>query len=74
VPEGMSLAFDGLNNRRAPGDAEFPIDEIVDVLKEIGALNLVGLEVFSEAFDRMSADEIGETSRATLDRTLAASR
>jgi 4-hydroxyphenylpyruvate dioxygenase len=74
VPEGMSLAFDGLNNRRAPGDAEFPIHEIVDVLKEIGALNLVGLEVFSEAFDRMSADEIGETSRETLDRTLAASR
>lgn len=28
VPEGMSLAYDGVNNRRVPGDGEFPIDEV----------------------------------------------
>jgi hypothetical protein len=29
-----------------PGDGEFPIDEIAEVLRRCGGLNLVGLEVF----------------------------
>jgi sugar phosphate isomerase/epimerase len=70
VPDGMSLAFDGLNNRRAPGDGEFPIAEILRVLRESGGLNRVGPEIFSLEFDRMSAKDIGEKSRAILDRTL----
>jgi sugar phosphate isomerase/epimerase len=44
VPEGTSLAFDGLNNRRAPGDGEFPIDEIVELLRQSSGLNIVRLE------------------------------
>ena len=71
VPDGMSLAFDGLNNRRAPGDGEFPIAEILDVLRESGGLNIVGPEIFSLQFDRMSAKAIGEKSRAILDWALA---
>jgi sugar phosphate isomerase/epimerase len=66
VPDGMSLAFDGLNNRRAPGDGEFPIAEILQVLRENGGLNIVGPEIFSLEFDRMSAGAIGEKSRAIL--------
>jgi sugar phosphate isomerase/epimerase len=30
VPDATSLVFDGLNNRRAPGDGEFPIGGILD--------------------------------------------
>lgn len=71
VPAGVSLAYDGLNNRRAPGDGEFPIDEIVNILREIGGLNNVGLEIFSSEFDRMSAEAIGETSRRILNHVLA---
>jgi 4-hydroxyphenylpyruvate dioxygenase len=71
VPAGMSLAFDGLNNRRAPGDGEFPIDEIINVLRKTGGLNHVGLEIFSTEFDRMSAEAIGETSRRILNHVLA---
>jgi 4-hydroxyphenylpyruvate dioxygenase len=74
VPDGMSLTVDGLNNRRAPGEGEFPIDEIVDVLRQTGGLNIVGLEIFSSEFDRMSADAIGERSRGILDRTLQPTR
>jgi sugar phosphate isomerase/epimerase len=74
VPDGMSLAFDGLNNRRVPGDGEFPIDEIVEVLRQTGGLSIVGLEIFSQEFDRMSADAIGERSRAILDRSLPEKR
>jgi sugar phosphate isomerase/epimerase len=74
VPDGISLAFDGLNNRRAPGDGEFPIDEIVGVLRQNGGLNIVGLEIFSQEFDRMPADAIGERSRAIFDRMLPEKR
>jgi sugar phosphate isomerase/epimerase len=74
VPDGMSLAYDGLNNRRAPGDGKFPIDEILEALRASGGLNIVGLEIFSQEFDRMSADAIGERSRAILDRSLPEKR
>jgi 4-hydroxyphenylpyruvate dioxygenase len=71
VPEGISLAMDGLNNRRAPGEGDFPINEIMDALRSIGGLNNVGLEIFSPQFDRMTADEIGRKSGAILDALLA---
>jgi sugar phosphate isomerase/epimerase len=71
LPAGMSLAFDGLNNRRAPGEGEFPIAEILEVLRKSGGLNIVGLEIFSREFDRMSAKAIGEKSRAILDGALS---
>jgi hypothetical protein len=74
VPESVSLAFDGLHNRRAPSDGEFPIDEIVEVLRQSGGLNIVGLEIFSQEFDRMPADAIGERSRAIHYRALLTER
>jgi sugar phosphate isomerase/epimerase len=70
VPAGMSLAFEGLNNRLAPGDGEFPIAEILEVLRQNRGLNVVGLEIFSREFDQMSAGAIGERSRKSLDRLL----
>jgi 4-hydroxyphenylpyruvate dioxygenase len=70
LPAGLTLAYDGLNNRRAPWDGEFPINEIVDVLRRSGALNTVGLEIFSQDFDRMTADEIGSVTKTVLDRAL----
>lgn len=70
LPDGMTLAEDGLNNRRTPWDGDFPIDEILNSLRQSGGLNNVGLEIFSPEFDRLSADEIGKRSRKALDRAL----
>ena len=71
VPEGMSLAYDGLNNRLAPGDGAFPIVSLVKTLREMGALNNVGVEVFSPRFDRLDAQTIGNLTRGVFDRFLA---
>ncbi len=70
LPAGMSLIEDGLNNRRAPGEGDFPVDEIVQVLRATGGLNNVGLEIFSPRFDAMPAEEIGKISRHILDPIL----
>jgi sugar phosphate isomerase/epimerase len=70
VPPGMSLAYDGLNNRLAPGEGDFPISRLLSTLREIGGLNNVGLEVFSSRFDQLSAQEIGDITRGTFARFL----
>jgi sugar phosphate isomerase/epimerase len=70
VPPGMSLAYDGLNNRLAPGEGDFPISRLLSTLREIGGLNNVGLEVFSPRFNQLSAQEIGEITRNTFARLL----
>ncbi len=70
VPFGVPPAYDGLNNRRAPGDGDFPVRRIIEALRAIGGLNNVGLEIFSPVFDAMPADAIGERSRRLLDAYL----
>jgi sugar phosphate isomerase/epimerase len=60
------LAYDGLNNRLAPGEGNFPISQLLSTLRDIGGLNNVGLEVFSPRFDRLSAQEIGDITRRTF--------
>jgi sugar phosphate isomerase/epimerase len=73
VPAGMSLAWDGLNNRLTPGKGAFPIARLVETLGEMGALNNVGVEVFSTEYDKMSGQQIGELTRNVFDRYLAPS-
>ncbi len=70
VPAGMSLAFDGLNNRLTPGEGAFPIARLVETLGQIGALNNVGLEVFSPQYDKLSAQQIGDITRNAFSRYL----
>lgn len=70
VPEGMSLAYDGLNNRLTPGEGDFPISELVRTLSQISALNNVGVEVFSPQYDKLSAQQIGEITQKVFSRFL----
>ena len=74
VPEGMSLAYDGLNNRLVPGEGAFPIADLIATLRGTGALNNVGLEIFSPRFDRLDAQKIGDLTRGVMDRFLGPGR
>jgi sugar phosphate isomerase/epimerase len=66
VPAERSLLDDCFNHRLLPGNGEFPITEIVDILGQIGGLTRVGLEIFSAEFDQMPADVIGTFTRSAL--------
>ncbi len=53
------LGNDLLHFRRLPGSGDFPLAAIVNRLRETGALNSVGPEVFADAMDSISAVEAG---------------
>ena len=72
LPAGMSLAEEGLGHRLAPGEGVFPIKSTLDVLRETGGLNNVGVEVFSASFDAMGPELIGKRTKELLDEALAA--
>jgi sugar phosphate isomerase/epimerase len=67
---GISLIYDGQQLRRPPGEGGFRIKEIVGILRDIGALNDVGPEIFSERFDALTAEDIGLVCRTSLDAAL----
>ena len=64
LPANRTLFDDCLFHRLPPGEGELPINQLLEILKEIGGLQRVGPEVFSAALDRMSADAIAEALRA----------
>ncbi|WP_410809422.1 sugar phosphate isomerase/epimerase family protein [Micromonospora sp. 067-2] len=70
LPPDKSMIEDGLNNRRVPGEGDFPVEEIVGILRQTGGLNNVGLEIFSPDFDAMTAEAIGSATARQLDRLL----
>ncbi len=72
TPPGMSLFDECLNHRLPPGDGAFPLTEILSKLRAAGHLNSVGPEVFSAAFDDMTADQIGARLMPALERAMAA--
>lgn len=61
------LGNDLLHFRRLPGEGDFPLAPIVDRLRETGALNSVGPEVFADAMDAISPVEAGRMCRESLD-------
>jgi sugar phosphate isomerase/epimerase len=69
---GISLIYDGQKLRQPPGEGGFRVKEIVGILRDIGGLNNVGPEIFSERFDTMTAEDIGLICRTSLDAALAA--
>jgi len=52
--------------RVPPGQGGFPVVDLLKQLDRIGGLNRVGPEIFSTAFDSLSAEEIGGRCRTSL--------
>ncbi|MBN9234031.1 MULTISPECIES: sugar phosphate isomerase/epimerase family protein [Phyllobacteriaceae] len=69
LPAGVTIK-DDCYDRKFPGDGQFPNVEIVRVLTETGGLNQVGAEVFSPMLKAMSAREVGEISRMSVEEVL----
>ncbi|SDH25867.1 Sugar phosphate isomerase/epimerase [Paraburkholderia steynii] len=70
VPAHRSLFQDCLEDRKLPGEGDFPVRDILGVLKDINGLNRVGPEIFSRTFDEMSAKDIGRACGQSLATTL----
>ncbi len=52
--------------RKAPGEGDFDLKTVVRILSQTGGLNSVGVEVFTDAFDELSAEEAGEKAGKSL--------
>ncbi len=70
IPPGRSDVEDCIQFRLPPREGEFPVTRMLQALHGIGGLNRLGPEVFSAAFDRMSADELIEVIRSSQARAL----
>ncbi|MBX3568381.1 MAG: sugar phosphate isomerase/epimerase [Rhizobiaceae bacterium] len=57
-----------------PGDGDFAIPDILDTLDRTGGLTQIGPEVFSAKMAAMSAEEVAERSRASLEQYGALTR
>lgn len=62
-----TLSEDLLRFRRLPGEGEFDIGRVADVLKRIGAWRSVGSEVFADAMDELEATEVGRRCGRGMD-------
>jgi sugar phosphate isomerase/epimerase len=71
--QGRDLIDDLLRFRRLPGEGEMPISRIVPILHAMGAWKSVGPEVFAEAMDALSVEEVGRRCGAAIDRWSAQS-
>lgn len=62
---GRSMLDDNSLHRVPPGEGGLPVVELLQQLDRIGGLNRVGPEIFSSAFDKLSAPEIGRRCRTS---------
>jgi sugar phosphate isomerase/epimerase len=69
LPPGVTIK-DNCYDRKFPGDGGFPNVAIVEVLARTGGLNHVGAEVFSPVLAGMTAQEIGDVSRDSVNTVL----
>ena len=63
---GGSLNEDLLHYRLPPGEGDFALETTLKVLSNIGGLSSVGIELFSDEFDAMSAEEAGKKAGSSL--------
>lgn len=67
---GATLVDDLLHHRLLPGDGDFPIQDVLQTLRDTNGLSSIGIELFSDALDALPGDEVGrrvgERLRAVL--------
>ena len=68
LPSGRSMIDDNTFFRVPPGEGGFPVVDLLKQLHRIGGLNRIGPEIFSSAFDELSAAEIGDRCRSSMAR------
>jgi sugar phosphate isomerase/epimerase len=73
LPPGRSLFDDCLFHRLQPGQGGLPVNELLDILCEIGGIDRLGPEIFSAKLDALPADEIARTLREPYWQALASS-
>jgi sugar phosphate isomerase/epimerase len=66
-----TLVEDLLHHRLFPGEGQFPLREVARVLRETGADGAVGVELFSDRIDAMTAPEAGRRVSESLHQLLA---
>ena len=65
-----SLYNDLLHYRRLPGEGDFDLPTVIGILDDIGALDSVGVELFSDRFDDLDAKTAGRRTRESLQTVL----
>lgn len=65
-PTGKDIFDDLMHHRLFPGEGEFPLKDNYKTLKGIGATHSVGIELFSDEVDQMTAVEIGTCCRKAI--------
>ena len=71
LPVGQTVV-DNCYDRKWPGDGEFPNIEIVRMLAENNGLNELGAEIFSPILEGMTAEEVAEKCKKTVESILLA--
>jgi sugar phosphate isomerase/epimerase len=73
LPAGVTLEMECFE-RLWPGEGDFPIAEMLDILDGTGGLRQIGPEVFSANLAGMSAEQVAEKSRDSLAQYAALTR
>jgi hypothetical protein len=66
MPLGRDPVDDCLQHRQPLGDGQLPVARLLSTLAEIGGLNRVGPEYFSQVLDTMSGPEVADLCRHTV--------
>jgi sugar phosphate isomerase/epimerase len=70
LPAGSTLEED-CYQRRFPGDGDFPLIQMLQVLSETGGLRQLGAEVFNPLLATMSTEEVADRSAISVSAVLA---
>lgn len=70
--QGADLFEDCMRYRRLPGDGDFPLTEVLAILRDKGGVTSLGPEVFSDELDALAAEEAGRRAGAATRRIAAA--
>lgn len=68
-----TLVNDLLHYRLLPGDGDFPLTGLADLLTDIGGHSAVGVELFSDWIDSLDAPEAGKRIAQSLDALMSRS-